>query len=327
MVRTGVRRWAFVTVLLYGVAILALYPPLAATAFYTAKKDFNVVSMMREIYTSPEYWIGMAALMLLEAVFLFAPISVARQRPIGRGRWWALAVTAALMLGVLAFGLVFAFYEAFKFAPDTDAPTTALVLGGIVWVGWAVIFGLYSRQKNQSRAVRKIVDRVMTGSIAELLIAVPCHIYVRGREECCAGFGTFAGLVAGFAVLLFAFGPGVFFLFVARARKLRMASAATETDDYQEFNERWRPVRHSGRALLWSLGVLAAYGAVIGVSVWLHLEANSIFRAARVSFLLLAVIACWYAWVAMQRRERGWRYAVFSALLLLECVVGGILWS
>jgi hypothetical protein len=57
---------------------------------------------------------------------------------------------------------------------------------------------------------------LLAGSILELLIAVPTHIIARWRNYCCAGFMTFWGLVTGLSVLLFAFGPGMFILFVRR---------------------------------------------------------------------------------------------------------------
>lgn len=51
------------------------------------------------------------------------------------------------------------------------------------------------------------------------------HVIVRHRNECCAGFLTFFGLTTGMAVMLFAFGPAVFVLFVQRWKKLHPAAA------------------------------------------------------------------------------------------------------
>ncbi len=49
---------------------------------------------------------------------------------------------------------------------------------------------------------------------------MPTHIVARYCDYCCAGFMTFIGLTLGMSVMLFSFGPGVFFLFVARWRQL-----------------------------------------------------------------------------------------------------------
>ena len=51
-------------------------------------------------------------------------------------------------------------------------------------------------------------------------IAVPTHIVARSRDYCCAGFMTFFGLTMGISVMLFAFGPAVFFLYIDRWRRL-----------------------------------------------------------------------------------------------------------
>lgn len=60
----------------------------------------------------------------------------------------------------------------------------------------------------------------LKGSILELLVAVPTHVVARHRDYCCAGFLTFCGIVFGAAVMLLSSGPGVFFLFVERWKRL-----------------------------------------------------------------------------------------------------------
>jgi len=49
---------------------------------------------------------------------------------------------------------------------------------------------------------------------------VPTHIVARHRNECCAGCFTFIGLTMGISVMLFSFGPSVFFLYAARWKRL-----------------------------------------------------------------------------------------------------------
>ncbi len=71
---------------------------------------------------------------------------------------------------------------------------------------------------------------LLRGSILELLVAVPSHIVVRQRGVCCAPAGTFWGITTGLAVMLLAFGPGVFFLYVARCRRLRPPEASKDED-------------------------------------------------------------------------------------------------
>lgn len=53
-----------------------------------------------------------------------------------------------------------------------------------------------------------------------MLVAVPAHMVARCRDYCCAGFYVFVGITFGIAVMLLAFGPGVYFLYAARWRRL-----------------------------------------------------------------------------------------------------------
>ena len=71
------------------------------------------------------------------------------------------------------------------------------------------------------RLMDRLTRWLLRGSILELLVAVPSHVVSRSRGDCCAPMGTFWGIVTGLSVMLLAFGPGVYFLFVARMTRLR----------------------------------------------------------------------------------------------------------
>jgi hypothetical protein len=71
----------------------------------------------------------------------------------------------------------------------------------------------------------------LRGSILELLVAVPSHIVVRHRNDCCAPIGTFWGIVTGISIMLLSFGPGVFFLFVERCQRLHPQTAQPAQPD------------------------------------------------------------------------------------------------
>jgi hypothetical protein len=132
------------------------------------------------------------------------------------------------MMGLLAFGAFSSLYE-FAFSDNNPwkwSSGIALALGAAAWLAWALIFFRLSKIANPDDFVSRLCKYLFKGSILELLIAVPTHIVARCRDYCCAGWGTFVGLTLGMSVMLFSFGPGVFFLFAARWRKLHPSQNA-----------------------------------------------------------------------------------------------------
>ena len=84
-----------------------------------------------------------------------------------------------------------------------------------------MLFHRFSKTNDPGALTRRLTQWLVRGSILELLIAVPSHILVRRREDCCAPVATFWGMVTGLSIMLLAFGPGIFFLFVERMKRLR----------------------------------------------------------------------------------------------------------
>jgi hypothetical protein len=90
----------------------------------------------------------------------------------------------------------------------------------VVWAVWALVFYRTSRSTAGEDVVSRQCRYLLRGSILELLVAVPTHIVARYRDYCCAGVYTFVGISCGVSVMLFSFGPAVFFLFVQRWKHL-----------------------------------------------------------------------------------------------------------
>jgi hypothetical protein len=104
-----------------------------------------------------------------------------------------------------------------------------ITFGGVVtllafWLIWAIIFRNFARADDPDSLLKCSTRWLLRGSILELLVAVPSHIFVRRRDDCCAPAGTFWGIATGISVMLLRFGPGVFFLFIERFERLKPKS-------------------------------------------------------------------------------------------------------
>jgi hypothetical protein len=182
------------------------------------------------MYFGWQWWLLLALMAVAQGALLAVPVRVASRRPIAR-RPLAMTVLAgagmmaALLVGVFCCIYEFGFHDAgghwvIWMAPD---------LGLAGWCAWAWIFYRMSRMEEAGDFVSRLCRWLLRGSILELLVAVPTHIVARYRDYCCAGVMTFIGLTLGMSVMLFSFGPGVFFLFAARWRRLHPQASDTET--------------------------------------------------------------------------------------------------
>ena len=215
------KRWALVVAGLYGLILTVLALPLALAAFYPNGK----LAEMWQAYLAWQLWVWIAVMVLCQFLLLLVPVRVASRRPATQRSRLFPVVTAGLMMGGLAFGAILSVVE---FIQRDQAGAwvwwLALVAGLVIWLVWAVVFFRLGRGAAPTDVVSRQCRLLLQGSVLELLIAVPTHIVARSRDYCCAGVMTFIGLTLGFSVMLFSFGPAVFFLYADRWRKLHPVS-------------------------------------------------------------------------------------------------------
>jgi hypothetical protein len=221
------KRWAVIVAILYALMLGVWTVPFVALAWLPGLPSFKDVE---QIYCAWQWWLWLAVMGLAQFAMLAVPVQLTNRRPVTRLPLALTILAGGLMMGALVTGAVFSLLEFGLAEKASEAPYGdwslwfAIGLGVVEWCVWALVFFRVSRTTEPQDLVSRQCKWLLKGSILELLIAVPTHIVARCRDYCCAGFMTFVGLTLGMSVMLFSFGPGVFFLFVARWRRLHAAN-------------------------------------------------------------------------------------------------------
>jgi hypothetical protein len=209
------KKWALIVAALYSAVVLVLLYPLTWVAMDRGASLADV----GESLVSWQIWVIFVIMLAAQWALLRIPVYVTSRRPITQRPVLITAITAAFMLGVLVLGAGVSLDEFFTRGNGETGPWIAIVLALASWIFWAIYFHRTTTQSGPEATLVKACRFLWTGSILELLIAIPTHIVARQRHYCCAGMMTFIGLTFGLAVMLFAFGPAVYFLFVERWRR------------------------------------------------------------------------------------------------------------
>jgi hypothetical protein len=240
------KRWAVLTILLYALALLLLTAPVLLMAFGGwAKNAAMGLTDALKIYLSWGYWLWLAVLVAGQAMLLLLPINLAERRlPARRPVKVPVIVAGFFLANLFVAGLATLLCTAFKEngvipgggleifqrlnpfstrqADDGWSPIWGMLTTLVFfWVVWVVIFRNFTKSDDPDSLLKRSTRWLLRGSILELLIAVPSHILLRRRGDCCAPVGTFWGIATGISVMLLCFGPGVFFLFVERFGRLK----------------------------------------------------------------------------------------------------------
>jgi hypothetical protein len=215
------KRWALLVALLYALALVTLTLPVLYAAFGSDFK-FNPYAISAGNWLI--YWGWVGVMFASQLCLLTVPVKVSEGRPVSRRSLLWPIIAGGLLTGAMVTGAIFCVLEFLYRGEEKNwQDWGACIVGAVSWIAWTLVF----RRHAESRTAEQVVDSqrrfLLRGSILELLIAVPTHIVARYRHYCCAGFMTFVGLTFGIAVMLFSFGPGVFYLFSARWQRLHPA--------------------------------------------------------------------------------------------------------
>lgn len=234
------KRFAATIIFLYGAILMVLTQPVLLTCFTSMFEAQNWMETVK-VFNSLRYWVLFAIMLLCQAALLGIPVRMNSARPVTQRPVVFLALASSLLAAILVWGIVAALYEytgrkldmfvGTFFLMDLDEMKNVfsqeraiwLWIAGFaaIWTFWGIVFYRQGRKLEPKTFVERQCKFLLAGSALELLVAVPTHIIARGRDYCCAGFSTFVGIAAGISIMLISFGPGVFFLYADRWKKLR----------------------------------------------------------------------------------------------------------
>jgi len=213
------RKWGVVISVFYAAVVLILLVP-AGMMLAGDKSPLHRIFSSDLLSTYGEWitWVPICAVLAGQAILLFLSVDTTLKRLKPQTNLSVSVIVGSMLFALLAFAVFSAVGAAAcgdRFI-DRYWGTEVQVLG--IWVGlwvvWGIVFYAYSR-RSASGATR-IVSWLLKGSVLELLIAVPCHVWVRRRGDCSAPIATGFGIVTGIAVMLLSFGPSVLLLYKKR---------------------------------------------------------------------------------------------------------------
>ena len=221
------RRWGLVVTLFYVVVILVLVVPgtIVFGFFPHVKTLWQLRDVLKNTYAFWGVWLVFGILILGQVLLLWLSVDTTRGRLKPRTHILISATTTALLLALLTSAVLFSL-TVVVWGDDADQKVTSFeMLAGFLvpWLLWGILF--YRLTRDADDAVTRAISWLMRGSVLELLIAVPSHVIVRRRDDCCAPIVTGYGIAAGNAIMLLSFGPSVLLLYKKRieARSLRTA--------------------------------------------------------------------------------------------------------
>jgi hypothetical protein len=200
-------KWVYAILIIYALLILGII--LVSVIPLAQQRDSALLPVA----------IIIAVLIAGQTSLIFVPVRVSSRRPFTRRSLWFPLIGSGLMAGILVLGAGLAIWEWLEF--KSDASVWILVgISLVSWALWSIFFWRMSATRDPASLASRLHRYLLAGSVLELLIAVPTHIIVRQRKECCAGIATGLGICAGVAIMLLSFGPSIGFLYYKRWKQV-----------------------------------------------------------------------------------------------------------
>jgi len=213
------RKWGILISVFYAVIVIGLLVPGAIILGGATDSLGTILSTdLTGVLKNWLSWVPIAVVLSGQALLLFLSVDTTQKRLKPRMHIAISVMVSSMLVALLVFaGLsaigAAAYHDQFldKFWANTGQVFAIWVA---LWIVWALVFYLWSR--NSTAIAGRAVSWLLKGSVLELLVAVPCHVWVRRRGDCSAPVATSFGIVTGVAVMLLCFGPSVLFLIKKR---------------------------------------------------------------------------------------------------------------
>ena len=207
--------WATLVIIVYGLlAATLLFGPLLIGMLGNSGGEILAAS-------------GIAVVLFVcgATLFLIPVPKGRRERGVSRRTIWVPLVGSSILAALVALGFTAALFEFVSadgsdVVPGVDTWILIALAVFVVWLGWLVLFGGIALSRGPESIGNRLWQALLVGSAAELLVAVPMHLVVRQRTQCCAGLMTGFGIALGVLVLFLALGPAVFVLCYRRYQQV-----------------------------------------------------------------------------------------------------------
>ena len=215
-------KWAFWTVLLYIALVIVLFIPLLLSLAFLG--EFGLSELLN-MYSAWQFWAIFVVCVLIQASLLLIPVKITNDSYQPRRHIWIPIVITALAFSIVIIGIIWSLLVVVWGDDGWEAvyPWASLTFFLLSWLAWSILFCRFSRNAQPQAFIHRLTAWLLRGSILELLVAVPSHIVVRRRGDCCAPGFTFFGIATGVVIMALAFGPELFFLFCRRFEQMKPA--------------------------------------------------------------------------------------------------------
>jgi hypothetical protein len=213
------RKWGIIISVFYAVVVFALLVP-AGMSLAGIKDPLGTLLSkdMIDLFGEWLVWVPVISLVAGQAILLFLSIDTSFKKLKPRAHIAISVIVSSMLFALLAFAGLSAAGAAVVGDKFIDrywgSAAQMFCIWAAIWLLWGIVFYLYFR--NSTQATTRAVSWLLKGSVLELLIAVPCHVWVRRRGDCSAPVVTSFGIVTGIAVMLLSFGPSILPLYKKR---------------------------------------------------------------------------------------------------------------